>query len=209
MTILSRMILVTSICIFLSCSAGKRSYTYLDETGEEITRGEFRKKLNSKDYLEINTDSQNEKKLVYRTNFGKMENLETFQNLLVNRFSQKPDFSKPVVIIYYPGEDQCNKAISNANLKWYQEMEAGLEKRGTNIPLYLYKNNAGSVDIEEWLSYTKDPGGIVEKTFFNQPYPCASFVSISAEGNYVTYYGEFPKEFVWDSVDKLREMDSN
>ena len=49
----------------------------------------------------------------------------------------------------------------------------------------------------------------IEQLFFKHHYPCSSFVVISSKGDYISYFGEFPKEFVWEAVQILKQTISS
>ena len=63
----------------------------------------------------------------------------------------------------------------------------------------------GLEKYEGLLDWHKDPDGITEKLFFNYHYPCSSFVVISPNGNYLSYFGEFGKEYVWNAINIVSE----
>jgi hypothetical protein len=50
------------------------------------------------------------------------------------------------------------------------------------------------------LEWKKDSEGIVERLFFEHHYPCSSFVSISKNSDYISYFGEFGKEYIWEAT---------
>jgi hypothetical protein len=61
------------------------------------------------------------------------------------------------------------------------------------------KRNDG---FKEWF---QDPEQIIETLFFKKQYPCSSFVVISEKGDFISYFGEFPKEYVWKAMKILSE----
>ncbi len=46
------------------------------------------------------------------------------------------------------------------------------------------------------MTWYKDPYGTIERLFFKYHYPCSSFVVLSKEGEFISYFGEFSKEYV-------------
>lgn len=153
--------------------------------------------------LDIQIDSLNQKKLVERTETGKVENIEVYLSLISNRSSKKLDYSRPIVIIYYPGKDKCNSHAypTKKSLKsWYLTLENGIQDQNANAPIYLYKENEGLDRYEGIIEWYKDPNGMTEKLFFNYHYLCSSFVVISPNGKYISYFGEFGQNYVWNAI---------
>lgn len=148
----------------------------------------------------------NQKKLVERTKTGKFENFEAYRTLVSNKTSEKLDDTKPLVIIYHPGKDACNSSGSatKETLKnWYKTLEDGVQQLNANAPIYLYKEKEGLEKYNGVLHWHKDPDSLTEKLFFKYHYPCSSFVVISSDGEYVSYFGEFSKEHVWNAINLI------
>ena len=194
--------------IIYSCSSSKRDFTYLDIDNKKISKSKFRQKRSTNKYLDIQIDSLNQKKLIERTKTGKIDKIEVYRSLISNKSSEKLDFSKPVVIVYYPGKDPCNSSglqSKESIQNWYSNLEDGIQQLNANAPIYLYKVKDGLEKYEGLLDWHKDPDGITEKLFFNNHYPCSSFVVISPNGNYLSYFGEFGKEYVWNAINIVSE----
>ncbi|GAA4646194.1 hypothetical protein GCM10023115_41540 [Pontixanthobacter gangjinensis] len=189
--------------IIYSCSTSKKDYTYYDIDNQEISRSKFRKKRSTNKYLDIQIDSLNQRKLIKRTKTGKIDNIEVYRSLISNKSSEKLDFSKPLVILYYPGKDPCNSSGLQTEefiRNWYSSLESGIQQLNANNPVYLYKDKEGLEKYEGLINWYKDPDGITERLFFNNHYPCSSFVVISPKGDYVSYFGEYGPEYVWKAV---------
>jgi hypothetical protein len=194
--------------IIYSCSSSQRDFTYLDIDNKEISKSKFRQKRSTNKYLDVQIDSLNQIKLIERTNKGKIENLKIFRSLISNKSSEKIDYSKPIVVLYYPGKDPCNSSGSatKESLKnWYRTLEDGIQQLKANAPIYLYKEKEGLEKYEGVIKWYKDPDGLTEKLFFKYHYPCSSFVVISSSGEYVSYFGEFSKEYVWNAINLVSE----
>ena len=194
--------------IIYSCSSSQRDFTYLDIDNKEISKSKFRQKRSTNKYLDVQIDSLNQKKLIERTKKGKIENLKIFRSLISNKSSEKIDYSKPIVVLYYPGKDPCNSSGSatKESLKnWYRTLEDGIQQLKANAPIYLYKEKEGLEKYEGVIKWYKDPDGLTEKLFFKYHYPCSSFVVISSSGEYVSYFGEFSKEYVWNAINLVSE----
>ena len=125
---------------------------------------------------------------------------------LQNKSSEKLDDTKPVVIIYHPGKDACNSSGSatKETLKnWHKTLEDGVQQLKANAPIYLYKEKEALEKYDGILNWHKDPDGLTEKLFFKYHYPCSSFVVISSDGEYISYFGEFSKEYVWNAINLI------
>lgn len=200
-------IVITGLILY-SCSSSKRNITYLDSQNREISKSKFQQRKSSHEFLSVQIDSLNQRKLTEKTKTGEIDNLNTYRSLISNISSEDIDVSKPLVIIYYPGKDPCNSSGSatGASLKtWYDNLENGLRQLNANAPVYLYKEKEGLEKYEGLMDWHKDPDGLTEKLFFEYHYPCASFVVISPNGEYVSYFGEFGKTFVWNAVNLISD----
>jgi len=198
--------LIISGILINSCSSSQGDFSYLDINNNEISKSKFRQKRSTNQYLDIQIDSLNQKKLIERTKTGKLENFEAYRSLISNKSSEKLDDTKPVVIIYHPGKDACNSSGSatKETLKnWYKTLEDGVQQLKANAPIYLYKEKEGLEKYDGILNWHKDPDGLTEKLFFKYHYPCSSFVVISSDGEYVSYFGEFSKEYVWNAINLI------
>ena len=200
--------LIISGILINSCSSSQGDFTYLDINNNEISKSKFRQKRSTNQYLDIQIDSLNQKKLIERTKTGKLENFEAYRSLVSNKTSVKLDNTKPLVIIYHPGKDACNSSGSatKETLKnWHKTLEDGVQQLKANAPIYLYKEKEGLEKYDGILNWHKDPDGLTEKLFFKYHYPCSSFVVISSDGEYVSYFGEFSKEYVWNAINLISE----
>lgn len=198
--------LIISGILINSCSSSQGDFTYLDINNNEISKSKFRQKRSTNQYLDIQIDSLNQKKLIERTKTGKLENFEAYRSLVSNKTSVKLDNTKPLVIIYHPGKDACNSSGSatKETLKnWHKTLEDGVQQLKANAPIYLYKEKEGLEKYDGVLNWHKDPDGLTEKLFFKYHYPCSSFVVISSDGEYVSYFGEFSKEYVWNAINLI------
>jgi len=70
-------------------------------------------------------------------------------------------------------------------------------------PIYVYKNDDGLKKYKGVVNWHKDPNGIVEKLFFKRHYPCGSFVVISKKGDFISHFGEYAKESIWEVTQRL------
>jgi len=199
------LILIFGILI-QSCSSSKienGKIRYFNENNSEITKSEFTHIHSTKKYLSITGDSLNHKKLILREKRGEVNNIQALRHLLEKATNSKYNNDKPIVIIYYPGKDACNSSGFNyeeMKMLWYRELELGLYQIAQIKPIYIYKNNEGLGENDEILTWYKDPENTFERLFFKQHYPCQSFVVLSRKGDFISYFGEFPKEYVWEAT---------
>ncbi len=206
-------ILITVILGFLiqSCSPSKAlddKTRYFDENNIEIGKSKFDEIRSTNKFLEIPGDSLNHKKLTSRGQRGQIDNRAALELALEQATQTSIDAGKPIVIMYYPGKDPCNSSgTPNPDLikEWHDELEKGVYEMAKVKPIYIYKNNDGLKKYRGQLDWKKDPDGMIEKLFFKYHYPCTSFVVISKEGNFVSYFGEFGKEYVWGALKLLNE----
>lgn len=197
--------------LICSCSATKtenNKMRYFDEDNIEISKSKFNQIRSTNKLLDIPGDSVNHKKLTLREKRGKITNRALLDSLLENEIKQELNFTKPLVIVYYPGKDPCNSsglATIESRKIWFRELEDGITQVAQTKPIYIYKNNDGLEKYDGVLTWHKDPQGTVEKLFFEHHYPCSSFVVISKDGNYISYFGEFRKEYVWEATQILNK----
>ncbi|WP_426429424.1 hypothetical protein ACPX19_07660 [Winogradskyella sp. HB-48] len=196
-----------SLIIFVltyTCSTYKienKSNRYFDDKNVEINKVEFKKKLSSLEYLGIEGDSINHRRLIKRENYGEISNKKVLLKLLKETVNSELDSTKPIVIIYYPGKDKCNSTGGFTSKLWVEnwrhDLENGINQIAQVKPLYIYKTPEGLEKHKNIIKWYEDPENTIEKLFFKHHYPCGSFVVISKNGDYISYLGEYPKEYVW------------
>ncbi|MEE9362131.1 MAG: hypothetical protein V3U92_05985 [Cellulophaga sp.] len=181
---------------------------YFDENNIKISKSKFYRIRSTNKFLDITGDSINHKKLTLREKRGKITNRALLESLLEKETNQELDSTKPLVIIYYPGKDRCNSsgsATKRSRKTWFRQLEDGINQVVQIKPIYIYKDNDGLKKYNGVLTWHKDPEGIVERLFFENHYPCNSFVVISKDGNYISYFGEFGKEYVWEATQLMNK----
>ncbi|MBK8242368.1 MAG: hypothetical protein IPK88_02995 [Saprospiraceae bacterium] len=205
--VISTVIGILAFIWFLPDSIIAQKIKYFDEENIEISKKQYNHKLNSKNYLEIPGDSIHCIKLIARAQSGQIENIALLYHTFEVELKQKLDYKKPLIIIYYPGKDACNSNGSqNVEYfeKWYEELESGVFQITQTKPIYIYKKDDAIEKYGKHMVWYKDPLNIIEKTFFKYSYPCNSFVVISQQGQFESYFGEFPKEYVWKACQFLK-----
>lgn len=193
--------------LIYSCSSTKiesnNKTKYFDENNIEISKSKFNKIRSTNKLLDIPGDSVNHKKLIVREKRGKITNRALLESLIEKEINQELDSDKPIVIIYYPGKDSCNSSGSSTKESrkiWLKQLEDGINQVAQTKPIYIYKDNDGLEKDNGILTWYKDPEGTIERLFFEYHYPCSSFVVISKNGDYISYFGEFSKEYVWEAT---------
>lgn len=204
---MKKILQITIIGIFIySCSVtktGKETTRYFDENNVEISKSKFNRIRSTNKLLDIPGDSINHKKLTLREKRGKINDRKSLELLLEKATDRELDSDKPIVIIYYPGKDRCNSSgTTNTEWikNWYGQLEDGLNQVAEVKPLYIFKDNDGLEKYNGILNWKKDPEKTIERLFFEYHYPCSSFVVISKNGDYISYFGEFGKEYVWEAT---------
>jgi hypothetical protein len=204
-------IITIALVLLLSCSTSKpieAKTRYFDDNNVEISKSKFEELRATNKVLEIPGDSINHKKLTQRGQRGQIDNRAALELALEQATQTSIDSDKPIVIMYYPGKDPCNSSGSpnRDTLKvWHDELEKGVYEIAKVKPIYLYKNKTGLKKLDGKRIWSKDPDSMIERLFFKYHYPCFSFVVISKEGNFVSYFGEFGKEYVWGALKMLNE----
>ena len=200
------------IILIIACSVkedtSKSNTKYFDINNQRINPANLYKKYTFNQILDIPGDSLNHRRLVIRENHGQINDRPLLQSVLEEITKQELDSSKPIVIIYYPGKDPCNSSGTGTKesiYSWYKTLEKRLNKIAQIKPIYIYKDSEGLERYDGFIKWQKDPAGIIEKLFFKYHYPCSSFVVVSKSGNYISFYGEFSQEYVWDATKFMNE----
>ena len=181
---------------------------YFDENYIPISKTEFENKKWKNSLLSIEGDSINHKMLSIRWNQGTLENKKILDSLLTSATNKKIDSSKTIVIIYYPGKDPCNSsgsATKGYRKAWFKKLEKKLYKITQTKPIYIYKDKDGIEKYDGIMTWYEDPNKTIESLFFKYHYPCNSFVVISEKGGFISYFGEFSKEYVWKAAKMLTD----
>ena len=189
--------------LFNSCASLTDTNRYFDQNSIEISKDEFDKKVLKRTHFEVPGDSATHKKLVARENRGTVKAIEKLHQIIAQDIPTEIDFSKPLVVVYYPGKDPCNaSARSDAKFirSYYKIREDGVWQLAATKPIYIYKENTGMEKYKNIVTWYQDPQGIFERLFFKHHYPCDSFVVIAPNGKYISYFGEFSKEYLWEAV---------
>lgn len=179
---------------------------YFDKEYKQISKNKYFRQTEGVNWLGVIGDSVNHRLVVERWKSGNIKNKRELDSLMELAIENKIDSSKILTIIYHPGIDPCNSSGSATAIsvkKWHDELTEKLLKITKSEPIYIFKNNSGLLRNRFLLPWFRDPNRIVEKLFFKYHYPCSSFVVISPNGDYISYFGEFPKHYVWEAAKRL------
>lgn len=189
----------------LICLVGEAfSQTYFNEFGRRIVKTEYEDKILNGPYFGVPGDQEGDMKLVHRMPVGL-----TDARLFYQKLGREADFAagKPLIVIYYPGKDECNSTgLANDPKNLANDHKAILryaEKHNASAPVYIYNNPHGLEKYKEIMTWIPDPEEVFKSNFFQYPYPCRSFVVISPKGNYRAILGEFPTSQIDVALKKL------
>ncbi|PHS07023.1 MAG: hypothetical protein COA88_09345 [Kordia sp.] len=200
-------ILISNFSYSQNLKIEKNTIKYFDENYKPISNTEFQIKKWKNSFLSIQGDSINHKILSIRETHGTIGNKKALDSLLTSATNKKIDSSKPIVIIYYPGKDPCNSSGSATRKRirnWYNKMEKGINKIKESTIIYIYKGTDGLYGKNDgFKNWVKDPENNIERLFFNRHYPCSSFVIISEKSEFISFFGEFSKEKIWETTKML------
>ena len=177
---------------------------YFNELGNRITYADYEEKILSGPYFGVPGENPGDHKLVHRMPVG-----ITDAKLFYEKLGMLADYQagRPLVVIFYPGKDECNSLASTSDPKLlrsnFEAVTKYATKFGTAKPVYLYQNPHGLekyAGIHPWIP---DPEGTFARHFFPFPYPCKSFVVISPKGKFRAILGEFPISQISVALKKL------
>jgi len=192
-----------------SCSSSKgrtQKKKYFNENNVKISKSKFRKIRATNRLLDIPGDSAHHRKLTLREKRGKITNRPLLEFLLESEINREIDSTKPIVIIFHPGKDACNSSGSASKERrkyWFDVLEDGVYQLAKTKPIYIYKEKEGLEKYHGILTWYKDPDQTIERLFFKHHYPCSSFVVISKDGDYISFFGEFGKKYLWGAIDYI------
>lgn len=178
--------------------------SYFDERGKRILYPEYEEKILNGPYFGVPGKQSGDMRLVHRMPAGL-----TDARLFYEKLGKMDAFQagQPLVVIFYPGKDECNSARSTSDPKTLKSDNLTVlkyvKKHGATAPVYLYQQPHGLEKYEGIQEWIPDPEGVFSQNFFSFPYPCRSFVVISPRGNYRAILGEFPISQIDVALKKL------
>jgi len=179
----------------------KSNYTFIDENGKVISKLDFLKKRETNYVLNIVDDSLKQNRLIEREEKGFLKNKNILLRKIEVLINDRIDTTQSVVLVYYPGKDPCNSsgtATAKSEETFDRQLEKRISKFTKNKIIHIYKNEEG-LKREKTIWY-KDPENFFEKQFFKYYYPCGSFVVISGNGIFVSYFGEYSTNHIFNVV---------
>ncbi|AOW09611.1 hypothetical protein [Flavobacterium gilvum] len=184
---------------------------YFDQNENKISKKEFLIIAQKNNLMIAKNDSLEKYRLLPkdRTERGKINNLEEIILKIEERTNSQIDRTKPLVAIFYPGKDPYNSsgtATRQSYKEWFTTLEKKIFKISKTKPIYLYRRNEGLEKFDGIIKWYKDPENIIEKTFFRFHYPCYSYVIVSPNGNYISFFGEFSKDMLWTHLKELKKQ---
>ncbi|MCM0041537.1 MAG: hypothetical protein NBV61_02105 [Algoriphagus sp.] len=190
--------------LFFLLPLGLQGQSYFNELGKRITYADYEQKILSGPYFGVPGEKPGDQKLVHRMPTGL-----TNARLFYEKLGMLADFQagRSLVVIFYPGKDECNSAVSTSDPKLLRSNHEAVlkyaQKFGTAPPVYLYQQAHGLEKYAGIHTWIPDPEGVFARQFFQFPYPCKSFVVISPKGNYRAILGEFPISQISVALKKL------
>ncbi|MHA7128858.1 hypothetical protein [Algoriphagus namhaensis] len=189
-------------CCWCFASFGQTGYH--DEMGRSVSRDYFEKQIVEGPYFGVPYENGG-KILVHRMPFGKVDP-ERFYTLTGNQDALNE--GKMLIVIYYPGKDECNSTGLGNNAGTFDKEHKTLLKWASKYdaapPIYLYSSPSGLEKYKNIILWQQDPEGVFASEFFKYPYPCGSFVVIHPSGNYRAILGEYPLSQIQTSLKVLR-----
>ena len=176
---------------------------YRDEMGRSISREYFEKQILEGPYFGV-PYAEGGKILVHRMPFGKVNPDRFYEET-----GHSQDFlsDKMLLVIFYPGKDECNSTGSGDNAKSFQKERKTLikwtEKFNAVPPVYIYSDSSGLDKYGDTSFWKPDPNKIFEEEFFKFRYPCGSFVVLHPSGNYRAILGGYPLSQIQVALKKL------
>lgn len=192
--------------ISINLYSQEKNVIYLNEDEELISKKEFIYQKHSPDNLALyfENDSIYKCVLIKRNQSEKLKETE-FKQLKDFLSIQSLNDKELIVLIYYPGKDNCNDVERNSTWNLFDDdYLKKLNKISKVHHHWIFKNEQGlEYFYPEKINWQKDNSRVIEKMFFKYHYPCFSFVVINSLGEYSAYYGEFGKQKVWEISKKL------
>ncbi|TFV94310.1 hypothetical protein E4S40_09760 [Algoriphagus kandeliae] len=177
---------------------------YKDELGREISRDFFEQQILEGPYFGI-PDGEGGKMLVHRMPVGLVDDPRIF----FEKTGQLKAFQegKMLLVIYYPGKDECNSSGLGNNASSFQKEHETLLKWANKYeatePIYIYLEPSGLEKYQGYIPWREDPDDIFRNQFFKYPYPCGSFVVLHPSGSFRGILGGYPLSQINVALKKL------
>ena len=186
----------------------KHGLKFFNGKGVEISKKEFRAYAKENGHLTRGLDEQkNHMYLVGREEHGQISNRKALDSILSVASGKKIDSDKPLVIVYYPGPDPCNKTGTNDReriRKRWKNLNKKLDYIADISVLNIAKTQQGLGKYKGIVDWYIDPENTVEQLFYEYHYPCSSFTVISTTGKYISVFGEFDSDYILKAVQLIQ-----
>ncbi|MFN0033718.1 MAG: hypothetical protein ACKVUS_01540 [Saprospiraceae bacterium] len=192
-------------------SQGKKAY-YYDQNFTPLSEKDFWKDKDISKRLHLSYDVDTAKIFVKVTREQRgrihVDSLKLLKRDLEISTNYPIDSTHLIVIDYYPGKDPCNSGGTQDRTAIKNDHKSYLSKLHSLAPIsqfYIYCLKEGLERYKGIYNWKPDLNNRIENTFFQLHYPCGSLVVIRPDGLFVTWYGEYSNQQVWDYVKELRK----
>jgi len=208
-----KLFILILILFSFNLNYGQTKTIYVNENLELISEEEFNKSEVSFNYLysQFTTDT-----LIVKTK-AKRDNRGQLTDRIYNRIKDNINFissdkkisEKDIIIInYYPGLDECNNNSGNDFLKSKYANYTKKVNKITNVKQFYFYKEIGNISrYGKKLKWYEDPHSIFEKLFFKIHYPCGSYLIIFPDKTYVSYFGEYNLDDIFDELQFKKRLD--
>ena len=192
------------ICGWTHGQVANEKTIFLDGNDKQVTEEAFNKI--QMEFIAINDSLNIHKAVTNRKESGKLSNYNKIKEYLSKIV--KLDSTKYLVIIFHPGKDEFNSGGSqdlSFIKKKNDDLKQMIAKKGDAELIYIYKSPNGLEKQKTIIDWHQDPDKIIEHTFFKFHYPGSSYTVISPDGSYSSYFGEFSKDFVINTLTEIKK----
>lgn len=176
---------------------------FYDTDGKRLSKKEFLRKSDSRYNLALSfqTGKTTVSRLVKRDKVGRMspDSLRVLRTHLGKATGSDIPGEQYIIVNYHPGIDPCNTGGASDRTFLNNKFRAYLTKvqaLKNFSQAFIYASNEGLEKYAGIINWFPDQGNVIQRTFFNYHYPCGSFVIISPDGRYYSYYGEYSHDQV-------------
>jgi len=203
------------ILFLFNLSIGQIKTVYVNENLKLISEDEFNKTDNNNDFLynQYYSDTLIIKTKAKRKIKGNIDDsLRIEIKNYINNIEKNDDKileNDIIVINYYPGLDYCNKSAGNEILiNRFASYTRRIKKIKNVKQFYFYKDIGNTKKYGKKLVWFKDYYNLFEKIFFKIHYPCGSYVIIFPDNTFLSYFGEYNLDSIFDEL-KFKEKFDN
>lgn len=182
-------------CLVCLIGNAQKKDIYLGTDMRPITKSDYQKKEKEPHFqLTYELDSAVVHVKTRRTVEGSItkNQLDFIRNGLAINSERTLDVLSTLVVLYYPGDDKCNKGrykhmIDPLGYNFQKE----IKKQKHVEVFYVAKSKAEKKPKKNQLQWQEDYKATIESLFFHFHYPCGSFVIINPSGTFLSFKGEY------------------